>query len=72
MLPDMEAISDLIGEAERYCAARGISLWRLGALAVNDGKFFHRLKGGGGCTIATLGKARRYMAENPIADSEAA
>lgn len=68
----METTSELISAAERYCASRGISLSRLGGLAVNDGKFFRRLQAGGSCTIDTLNKVRRYMADNPVVSDERA
>ena len=55
----------LIENAEDYCAKRQFSLARLATIVINDGKFFKRVKTGGGCTIQTYEKFQSYFAENP-------
>lgn len=50
--------------AETYAAHRGISLWRVGALAVGSSKFFFRLKGGGSCRTDTYVRALQWFSGN--------
>lgn len=58
-------IEAFVAECRSYCQERNISLASLGAYAVNDNSLFVRLEGDGQCLPRTMGKIRRYMAENP-------
>ncbi len=62
-------LNQLITDAEIYCAARGIKLATLGAYAVGDRTLFARLGRGGECLPSTVDRVRRYMAENPTAQT---
>ncbi len=54
--------------AEHYAQHVGLRTSTVGAYAVNDGKFFHRLAGGGGCTLKTAERAVRYFSDHWPAD----
>ncbi len=56
----------LVDVARRFASARGIGLWRVGYLAVGDGKFFVRLAKGGRhtCTLKSANRALLYLADN--------
>ena len=41
----------LIELGKRFATHRKISLWRVGFIVANDGKFFARLERGGSCTL---------------------
>ena len=41
----------LVAIAQTFATARGISLWRVGAIMAGDGKFFVRLQSGKTCTF---------------------
>lgn len=49
---------------DAYCAHAGLKPSTVGAYAVNDGKFFQRIEGGGGCTVATAEKVGHWFSEN--------
>lgn len=56
---------NLVSLAEAYAAHRGVSLWRVGALAVNRGSFFVRLKQGKlNCRTDTYLRALRWLSDN--------
>ena len=63
--PPLSLKRQLLLQAEEYCGRRGISEARLGFLAVNDGKFFTRIRAGGQFTDATFERFRKFFAENP-------
>lgn len=56
--------------AEAYSAHRGLKLSTVGVYAVNDGKFFDRIKAGGGCTIRTAEKVMSWFGDVYPADLE--
>ena len=62
--------ADIKDLAEAYAAHSGLKLSTLGAYAVNDGKFFHRLEEGRGCTLRTYHKVLGWFDANWPADLE--
>lgn len=54
----MDLRSNLLAEANRYCADNNISLSRLATIVAKDGKFFCRIEAGGDCTT---GMYERFM-----------
>ena len=54
----------LLELAHQFALRRNITLWRVGALAARDGKFFLRLKKGGNCTIKTYQRVLAWFSEN--------
>lgn len=63
----MSLKDQLLDDASRFCEERGISEARLATLVVNDGKFFVRVRSGGGFTADTFEKFQRYFSENRTA-----
>lgn len=63
----MDLKTDLIGKAEAYCDEANISLARLATLVANDGKFFNRLRAGGGLTVKMYERFQAYFHDNPAA-----
>lgn len=61
---------DIIKQAEVYSAHTGRSLSTVSSYAVRDGKFFERLKNGGGCTLKTASKLIGWFDENWPEDLE--
>lgn len=61
---------DLIRQAETYAAHTGRSLSTVSSYAVRDGKFFDRLKSGGGCTLKTASKLIGWFDQNWPSDLE--
>ncbi len=61
--------SSLVRLAERFAAARGISLSRVAYLAVDDGKFFSRLQAGRTCTLRSARNVIEYLSRNWPDDS---
>jgi len=53
----------LLTLAERYSAATGMSQARLATLVRNDGKFFDRLRAGGGVLTHTYEASVRWFGE---------
>ncbi len=60
----------IIKQAEAYCAHTGRTLSTVGSYAVRDGKFFERLKGGGGCTLRTADRVVMWFSDNWPTDLE--
>lgn len=54
----------LVTLAETYAEARGISLWRVGHIAADGGKFFVHLRAGAGCHTATYVRVLQWFADN--------
>ncbi len=54
----------IIMQAEAYCAHTGRTLSTVGSYAVRDGKFFDRLKNGGGCTLRTADRVIAWFSDN--------
>ena len=54
----------LLALADAFAAHRGISLWRLGALAAGNSSFFIRLKNGGDCRTETYNRVLQFFADN--------
>ncbi len=67
----MDVRNDLIREIESYCRTAGIAETTFGRVVVNDGKFVGRLREGKDATTATVGRVRRFLAENG-SDADAA
>lgn len=61
---------DIIKQAEAYSAHTGRTLSTVSSYAVRDGKFFERLKNGGGCTLRTVDKLVRWFDKNWPSDLE--
>ena len=56
--------SSLVDLGQRYADARGISLWRVGFLAADDGKFFPRLQTGRTCTLRLARVVVQYLSDH--------
>lgn len=54
-------IEHLVALADAYSAHSDLKLTTIGVYAVNDGKFFERLKAGGGCTIKTANNVLNWF-----------
>lgn len=52
----------LLAEIDSYCATAGMKETTFGRLAVNDGKFVGRLRGGKDITVGTLERIRDFIA----------
>jgi hypothetical protein len=61
ILSGMNLLSDLLREIEAFVDDRGMAETTFGRLAVNDGKFVSRLRGGKGVTVRTVEKVRAYI-----------
>ncbi len=62
--------SDIVKQAEAYCAHTGKTLSTVGSYAVRDGKFFLRLGNGGGCTLRTAKRVIEWFSDNWPTDLE--
>lgn len=62
--------ADLIKLGETYGNHVGLRPSTVAVYAVNDGKFFDRLRDGGGCTLKTADRLISYLAGNWPADLE--
>jgi hypothetical protein len=60
----MDIRTNLLAEAERYCAGRRISKARLATIVVNDGKFFDRIEKGGDFTVRTYERFVDFFASH--------
>jgi hypothetical protein len=58
----MSTQSDLLAEILEFLPERKIKETTFGLMAVNDGKFVDRLREGANMTLATIDKARAFMA----------
>ena len=58
----MSTQAQLLAEIEAFLSQRRMAETTFGRLAVNDGKFVGRLRGGANMTLATVEKVRRYLA----------
>jgi hypothetical protein len=54
----------MLAAAESYCAATGTEITTLGRIIVNDGKFFPRIKNGGGCNLNTHQNVMNWFKEH--------
>lgn len=57
--------SELLNLGARTEKATGLSLKTIGAKAAKDGKFFDRIKDGGGCTVDTYLSVKGWL-ENAL------
>lgn len=62
--------TSLVDLGQRFADARGVSLWRVGYLAADDGKFFARLQAGRTCTLRMARNVVRYLSEHWPDDQE--
>lgn len=60
----------LVDLGQRFADARGISLWRVGFLAADDGKFFTRLQTGRTCTLRSARVVVQYLSDHWPDDHE--
>lgn len=60
----MDLKAELLTAAETYCADRGISEARLATIVAKDGKFFKRVRSGGGLTVEMYERFMRHFAEH--------
>lgn len=58
----MSDIVALLQEIDAFRARTGMAETRFGRLALNDGHFLRRLRGGGNVTVRTLDRVRAFMA----------
>lgn len=65
----MSIQDELLADIDRYLAERGISETTFGRKAVNDWSFVGRLRGGGGVTVRTVERVRRFLATDEKAAS---
>lgn len=68
----MDLKSELLAQADEYCATARISKARLATLVANDGKFFDRIEGGGGLTIKMYERFLTYFRANPASERASA
>ena len=54
----------LVELARLFADARGISLWRVGYLAADDGKFVSRLESGRTCTLRRARAVVQYFSDH--------
>lgn len=59
----MSIQAELLADIARYIAERGIAESTFGRLAVNDGKFVERLRQGGGVTVKTVERVRKFLVQ---------
>lgn len=59
--PTHELNRPLLKEIEKWCERHGMSTATFGRIAVNDGKFFDRIKAGGQMWPYTRAKVRRVL-----------
>ncbi len=58
----------VLAEIGEFCRRAGLAESTFGRLAVNDGKLVSRLRDGGGVTLDTAARLRKFMAEYDPAD----
>jgi hypothetical protein len=61
---DMSHHNKLLSEVEAFLATRNIAETTFGKVAVNDGKFVSRLRGGSNMTLATIERVRGFINAN--------
>lgn len=61
----MDMRQKLLFETEKHCKKVGISEATLATEVANDGKFFKRIRGGGGFTAATYEKFMEHFFTAP-------
>ncbi|NFV80024.1 hypothetical protein [Magnetospirillum aberrantis] len=66
----MDLRSHLLAEADRYCAATGMSKARLATIVAKDGKFFARIEAGGDCTTGMYERFMTHFAERAATTTE--
>jgi len=59
-------VDALLTDISEYCKRHGLAESTFGRLAVNDGKFVHRLRDGGRITTDTLDRLKSFMAAPPV------
>ena len=59
----MEPIT--LKEIEEYSEAVGLKISTVCRKAINDGKFYTRIKAGGECLPSTSKRFKQYIADNP-------
>lgn len=57
----MDTKQSLLEDIAAYLERTGMAKTTFGLMAVNDGKFVDRIRGGGGVTTKTLDRARLFM-----------
>lgn len=62
--------TSLVALGQQFADARQISLWRVGYLAADDGKFFSRLQNGRTCTLRLARAVVQYISEHWPDDRE--
>ena len=60
----------LVELARLYANALGVTLWRVGFLAANDGQFFKRLENGRTCTLRSAQSVVQYLSDRWPPDME--
>lgn len=60
----MDITRHLLATADAYCRHTGLSRARVATLALNDGKFFSRIEGGGSPTIRTYHRLMTWLREH--------
>jgi hypothetical protein len=60
----MDQQTQLLADIDAFTAAFGMSESTFGRLAVNDGKFVARIRGGGNMTVPTMERVRAFMAKH--------
>ena len=60
----MDHTKEILKAASNYCDLTGLSRATVATKVMNDGKFFDRIEGGGGFTIQTYQKVKRWFQEN--------
>ena len=58
----------LLAEIEAFLRCRRMNEHTFGRLAVNDGKFIARIRGGGGVTLRTASRVRKFMDDQRAAE----
>ena len=62
----MDEAQTLIAEIEDFCRRGGWAESTFGRLAVNDGKFVSRIRGGGRVTTRTMERVRTFIRDQPL------
>lgn len=60
----MNTKQEIIDAFDRYCELTGLSKATVSTKVMNDGKFYDRITGDSGCTMATYEKAMNWFKEH--------
>ncbi len=60
----MDFRASMLAALDRHCAATGLKPSTVATKAVNDGKFFERVREGGGFNIRTYERVMEWFREN--------